>query len=83
MNDTKQNYCTQIKMNVHNILKESKKKAKEVALSSTKNTEDHKLNPHCNYCPRCGYNMGMYWASQYCSRKCVYGFATDSDDETK
>ena len=25
-----------------------------------------------NRCPGCGYDMGFAWASQYCSRRCMY-----------
>ena len=73
-------------MNIHTMLKQKKKKAREEAVRETVTREAD--NNHSqqmtrviyNLCPRCGYNMGMYWPSQYCSRNCVYGY-DDQDGE--
>lgn len=71
-------------MNIHTMLKQKKKVAKVViargtAPGETDGGDEQRASPMHNLCPRCGYNMGIYWASQYCSRRCVYGYDSEED----
>lgn len=74
-------------MNIHTMLKQKKKRNREAAVRTTASTEEdnnrEQQRPHVihNLCPRCGYNMGTYWSSQYCSRRCLYGNDDDDDDD--
>ena len=36
------------------------------------NTSSSNLFKGIHICPGCGYDMGMRWMSQYCSRKCMF-----------
>ena len=72
-------------MNIHTMLKQKKKKAREAVVRAAAaaeaggNQEQPRTYVVHNVCPRCGYNMGAYWSSQYCSRRCLYGYEYKED----